>query len=232
MYKHPLISCICITDNRPMLLKRAIDCYLSQNYIRKELVISYPKDDVNTKDFVKMYLRDKINDIELIERDPDVTLGNARNHAIFQCHGDYICIWDDDDWHHPSRLSFQYNSLETTGNHFLGSVLTRIFLFDETSTLGYLSFPYHWDGTLFCKKEMVLQNQYANRNKGEDTHVVPFLNSRGMLAHINEAPFLYIYVYHGSNTWDYTHFKIFIEKSSLLKPGYISKISKQLDIGS
>jgi len=218
---YPLISCICITNSRPKLLQQAISCFESQNYINKELVISYPKNDQLTKELIAS---NKSVNILQIERDPEETLGNARNHALYKCHGDYVCVWDDDDWYHSSRLSFQFNSLHTVGPGFQASILTRIILYDFTTHLGYLSFPYNWDGTLLCRKEMLLQNQYADRNKAEDTHVIPFLHSRKMLAQINESPFLYIYTYHGENTWSYDHFQIFIKKSHLLNQEFIDKV--------
>jgi len=221
---YPLISCICITNNRPNLLEKAIQCFESQNYINKELVISYPKGDLLTKQLIDQYKL--IGDVNILalERETDVSLGNARNQAIYKSHGDYICIWDDDDWYHSSRLFFQFNSLKTEGPSFQASILTRIFLYDYTTHLAYLSFPYHWDGTLFCRKEMILQNQYANLNYAEDTHVVPFLDKRKMLAHIDQSPFLYIYTYHGSNTWPYDHFEIFIKRSHLLTAEYTAKV--------
>ena len=222
---YPLISCICITNNRPALLRQAIACFESQNYINKELVISYPSNDDQTRQLVKQYIN--IN-ILIIEREPKETLGSARNHALYKCHGDYVCTWDDDDWHHSSRLSFQFNSLHSVGPGFQASVLERIFLYDYTTHLAYLSFPYHWDGTLLCRKEMLLQNQYGNINKAEDTHVIPFLHKRKMLAMIGESPFLYIYTYHGSNTWPYDHFEMFIKKSQLLNEEFTAKVRSQL----
>jgi len=225
---HPLISCICITNNRPLLLKQAIKCFEDQNYVNKELVICYPQNDQHTKALIKQYESNDAVNIISVERDPEMTLGNARNHAIYKCHGDYVCMWDDDDWHHPSRLSFQFNSMQTVGPGYQASILTRIFLYDFTTHLGYLSFQYHWDGTLFCRKEMLLQNQYANRNKAEDSHVVPFLHHRKMLSYIDESPFLYIYTYHGNNTWPYDHFEYFIKKSHPLNQETTDKLREIL----
>jgi glycosyltransferase involved in cell wall biosynthesis len=221
---NPLISCICITSNRPVLLQKAIACFESQNYINKELVISYPKDDLATKELLQQYGANEAINILAIERDPKDTLGAARNHALYKCHGDYICTWDDDDWHHSSRLSFQFNSLHTVGPGFQASVLRRVFLYDYTTKLAYLSSRYHWDGTLFCRKEVLLQNQYGEHHKSEDTHVLTFLDNRKMLAHIDESPFLYIYTYHGSNTWPYDHFEIFMQKGHLLNEEFTNKV--------
>lgn len=212
---YPLISCICITNNRPLLLQKAIECFNDQNYPNKQLVISFPEKDQVTKQLVEQLKKTDIP-VLAIERDEEESLGNARNRAIAKSHGEYICIWDDDDWYHSSRLSFQFKSIQDKGLGYQASVLTRILMFDATTKQAYLSFPYTWDGTILCKKEILLQNQYANSQKGEDTHVIKFLSNRKMLLHIEDVPFLYIYVYHGENTWDYQHFEYFLQKSERL----------------
>ena len=225
---YPLISCICVTYNRPEMLKRAIACFEAQNYPNKELVISYPKKDETTRKLLNEIQHNPELNIIKLERDNDESVGNARNIAIAKCKGDYICVWDDDDWYHPSRLSYQFNSMKTNGVGYNASVLTRVLLFDNTAQKAYLSFPYHWENSLLCRKEIILQNQYSHANRGEDTHIIKFLDSKRFLYHIDNAPFLYVYIYHGENTWDYAHYEHLINKSELLpekvKEGIISVI--------
>lgn len=213
---HPLISCICITDSRPIFLKRAIACFEAQNYPNKELVISYPKNDQQSRSVVNL-LKDTELSVLKMEREQEESVGNARNIAIAKCNGDYICVWDDDDWYHESRLSFQFNSMQTIGFGYNASVLTRVLLFDNTTQKAYVSFSYCWENTLLCRKEIILQNQYAHQNKGEDTHIIKFLDGKRFLHHIADAPFLYVYIYHGENTWDYKHYEYLISKSELLE---------------
>jgi glycosyltransferase involved in cell wall biosynthesis len=212
---YPLISCICITNNRPELLQKAIECFESQNYPNKELVISYPQKDHLTKQVISTQEKSNIR-ILAIEREDEESLGNARNQAIIKCKGEYVCIWDDDDWYHSSRLSFQFNSMQERGQGFQASILTRILLYDTTTQQVYLSFPYSWEGTILCRKVILLQNQYKNSNIAEDSHVVSFLSSRSMLFKIEHVPYLYIYIYHGNNTWNYKHFESFLSKSELI----------------
>lgn len=212
----PLISCICITNNRPELLQKAINCFKSQNYINKELVVSYPKNDTSTKKVIAQEQNELLK-ILAIEREPEVSLGEARNQAIKRSNGEYVCTWDDDDWYHPSRVSYQYNSIQNKGDGYQASILTRILLFDETKKEAYYSFNYTWEGTILCRKVMLLQNQYSLIDKGEDSHVIRFLSSKKQLLLLDQAPFLYIYIHHGKNTWNYERFKFFMSKSELLK---------------
>ena len=226
---HPLISCICITHNRSIQLQNSIECFEAQNYPNKELVISYPITDIITKKIVDKLLQNEVYQIKQIERTEDESLGNARNNAIRKCLGDYICIWDDDDWYHPSRLSFQFNSMQIIGQGFQASVLSRILLYNATTNKAYLSFSYTWDGTILCRKEILLQNQYANRDHGEDTHVITFLSGKKLLYEINDSPFLYVYIYHGTNTWNSLHFEHFQDKSEELSIDVTEDIRKMIN---
>jgi len=227
---YPLISCICITDNRPEFLQKTIIYFKNQNYPNKELVISYPQKDKSTPALIdKIRPKSEIN-ILTIERDDKETLGNSRNQAIFKCHGDYICTWDDDDWYHASRLSFQFNSMHNIGRGYQASVLTRVILYDAIKEKSYLSFSYTWDCSLLCRKEIIFQNQYAHLDKGEDTHIIKFLDSRKLLHYVEEAPFLYIYIYHGKNTWNYAHFEYFLKQSEVLNEELTLTIKNLLNI--
>jgi len=215
MNKLPLISCICITSNRSRLLVKAISYFNYQNYPNRELVISFPKKDLLSSQVIYKFIEQNVN-ILPIEREEDESLGNSRNTAIIKCNGDYVCMWDDDDWHHRNRLLLQFNFLSKTSQRYQASILSQILLYDKLTEHSYASFLHTWEGTILCRKEILLQNQYANRNRGEDSHVISFLEKKNQLCHINDAAYLYIYIYHGKNTWDYNHFTYFTVKSYLL----------------
>jgi len=221
----PLVSCICITNNRQALLLKSMECFRQQDYPNLELIISYPENDQATKSLVQ---ESSIRNVIPLERGNELTLGEARNEAVRKCNGEYVCIWDDDDWHHPERISSQIQGLISKKSAGEASVLTRIFLYDNLTGKGYLSFDYTWDGTLLCRKGILLQNQYAHRNSGEDTHIIPFLEARKLLVHVSDRPFLYTYVYHGHNTWAHDHFVFFTERSTPLNNSHLLKVQEQL----
>ena len=212
---YPLISCICITGGRIALLKKAINCFNNQDYPNKEMVVSFPLKDRLTRYVVQKIQKENVNVLP-IERSDDEYLGTARNKAIETANGEYICIWDDDDWYHPSRLSYQYGCLKNADDRFIGCVFSRLLLFDSTLKKTYLSFYYVWEGTLMCQKEFFIKHHYTSKNRGEDSNVIDVLDSGKMLSHIADFPFLYIYVYHGSNTWSNAHFKSFFKRSEIL----------------
>lgn len=225
----PLISCICITSKRIILLKKAINYFKSQDYPNKELVISYPKQDKLTRYTINKILEMEDLKIIKIERCDDRTLGEARNQAINRANGDYMCNWDDDDWYHSSRLSYQFHSMINSKKNYKASVLNQLLLYDQTTKKGYLSFLYTWENTLLCKKEIFIKNTYSNKDRGEDSSIVDFLDAENFLCHISDLPFLYIYIYHSGNTWNYTHFKSFFKKSQLLEDELTQKIRQLIE---
>jgi len=50
--KCPLISCVCVTHNRPNMLERVIKCFEYQTYNNKQLVIVYEELDKLTKAYI------------------------------------------------------------------------------------------------------------------------------------------------------------------------------------
>lgn len=227
---HPLISCICITAHRPGLLLKAIVSFDTQNYPNRELVISYPKDDMETKNLIDNIL--EVSDLRIVrlEREGNESLGNARNHAIANCNGDYICLWDDDDWYHARRLAHQYNTMRTNGQFREASILTRVMLYDATTQKGYLSFPYLWCGSLLCKKDIILQHPFTNNKVAEDAQVIKYLESRKLVDYISDSAFLYLYVYHGSNALSYFHFSYYLKKSEQLDQESTDWMRSLLDV--
>ncbi len=227
---HPLISCICITQNRAPLLLKAIVSFDTQNYPNRELVISYPKQDLETKLLINEIL--KLSDLRIvrIERENGESLGTARNNAIANCNGDYICLWDDDDWYHAKRLAHQFNTMQVNGQFRDASILIRVMLFDATKQMGYLSFPYLWCGSLLCKKDHILRHPFANSNVAEDAPVIKYLESKKLLHYISDSAFLYLYVYHGKNALSYFHFSYYLKKSEQLDQESTNWMRSLLDI--
>ena len=201
----PLISCLCVTKNRQKLLKRAIDCFNKQTYENKQFVILCKDDDLETSDLLKSTPQKNIKTV-IIPSSPQKSLGFMRNLAVKHADGDFICIWDDDDWYHPNRISAQFQILKS--NKKQGSVLTQILMFDGVRNDAYLSLRRnYWEGSLMCEKILFSEREYDNINRGEDTPLVEYLYDTNKLVQIENAANLYIYVYHDNNTWDYNHFE-------------------------
>ncbi|MBC7917305.1 MAG: glycosyltransferase family 2 protein [Rhodoferax sp.] len=194
-----LISCLCVTRNRVAMLRRAVACFLSQTYEARELVILYESDDLATRHFVQTLSDPRILSLE-VGASPRLTLGSLRNLALRACRGAYIAQWDDDDWYAPIRLEAQMFAMASTGRS--GCVLTNWTLYDAVTRTAMLSGSRCWEGSLVARREAV--PPYAEISKQEDTPVIERMLHANQLAGLNR-PDLYVYVYHGENTWERAH---------------------------
>lgn len=202
----PTVTCICITRQRPSLVRNALAYFYNQTFLSRQLVIVF-----EGKDSLPWNILSEHSDITLIELAPgsDLTLGARRNLAIENAQGNYICVWDDDDWHHPHRLEIQMNNLLM--NEKPANVLSRLMLFDSIRGETYLSSKRYWEGTLLCRKDILNDNlQYGLLDLEEDNELLSKLQKRDLVS-VTQAPFLYTYVYHGSNTCDSKHFQQLFE---------------------
>jgi len=107
----PLISCIMPTRGHLVPARFAIDCFRRQSYPAKELVIICRSPDSEVKRHV-----DALGDPSIRAFDaPDAaTVGDLRNEAVARSRGEFVATWDDDDLHHPDRLTLQMRALRVT----------------------------------------------------------------------------------------------------------------------
>ena len=205
MNTNPLISCLCITKNSAALLLRAIECFEAQTYENRELLVLYETDNAEIEK-VTQQKKQTGSAIQFIEipASPKQNLGGLRNLSIELCNGEFFSQWDDDDWYSADRLEVQLNQLvkENADVCFLGYWI----LFDHTNNTAYLSFKRNWEGTILCKKSLFNDDcKYALLPRAEDTAFTKAIAQRYVDTQLLQ-PWVYIYTYHGNNTWEYSHF--------------------------
>jgi glycosyltransferase involved in cell wall biosynthesis len=222
----PLISCICVTKNRPALLRRAIGCFRRQTYVNKELLIVYDEGDQCTEEVINTISSKNIRYLR-VPAGLKMTLGALRNFGIEHAKGELICQWDDDDWYHIGRLEFQQAVIRETG--MKGCVLTQWIIYDEKLKKAYFSISRLWEGSLMCDRDTLIKHKYANKKKSEDSDLVTFLFTHHYLFPLDEVPHLYIYTYHGKNTWGRGHFNYYFKLSQEMDSLSSSKISALLE---
>lgn len=202
----PLVSCICITHNDIRFLSRAIESFQRQTYPHKELVVAFSADNVAASDLIKKLTDSSIKTL-VFEKSQALTLGEKRNLAIKFSSGFYFMVWDDDDWYHVARISTHVKSLE--GSNYCSSVLSNVILYDGDASQAYLSSTrWAWEQTLFCRKSIFEDPAFRYRHlaRGEDSPLVSMLKKSDLLLTISH-PELYIYVYHGKNTFQRDHWE-------------------------
>jgi len=196
------------------MLKNSINCFEAQSYPNKQMVIVCQERDVATIEFLRANRAAHIKVVE-VELGSKRTLGALRNLGIESSDGSFICVWDDDDWHDIDRLKNQYSVLEQ--GRYLGSILRSILVLDATTDKLYRSHSRNWECTLLCDRRLFAERMYDLKEKGEDSPVVQHFMKKGYLCQTSSSPELYVYVFHGRNTWDRVHFQDFFDRGLLIK---------------
>jgi glycosyltransferase involved in cell wall biosynthesis len=207
------ISCLTVTLDRLDLLKKSIQCFCDQTYLSKELVIVSD----GKKEF-KNAVRDHVHalerkDIKLVFLEAShYTLGMLRNISMEAAEGDIICQWDDDDMYHPERLACQVECM-------LRKQAQACFLTDQLCYFSVSNKLYWVDwcsggqrnsiipGTMmmFKKKQIRYPESGAFAKAGEDTIFFNKINISMKIARLSNCGYLYVYTYHGKNTYQQQH---------------------------
>lgn len=209
------------------MLKRVIACFESQSYPCLEMIIVWEEDDMQTELFLRQIEPGGRYKLCKVPVNPiKKSLGELRNLSIQRAEGEYVCQWDDDDWYDPERLSIQMARLKSSGKP--ACILSRWIIFDAVTGKSYLSKRRLWEGSILCHKEFMQENSYPVLSKGEDTPVIQSLFDRQLLEVMDDEPEIYIYVCHGSNTWEREHFERIFEESTELDGQYTMQIQTLL----
>jgi glycosyltransferase involved in cell wall biosynthesis len=212
----PLMSCLTVTGKRIRLLKRSIQHYLLQRYPHRELVI-VAQGDARYRQALTDHLAELGRaDIRLEFCDDGATLGRLRNLSLDAARGELICQWDDDDCNHPDRLVVQAEHMWreraaacfftdhlqlVTGDraiHWIDWVTSR-----PTSPLKWQLLP----GTVMMAKDRRFRypEQGPSAVRGEDTAFLDDLYDVIPVAALRDAGYLYLYTFHGRNTFSEEH---------------------------
>lgn len=160
-------------------------------------------------------IRKSESNIFFVELDTklNLSLGYKRNLSVSFASGNYICIWDDDDYYDNNRLYNQFNFLKFTKKSACS--LSSLIIYDEADKKRYLSSerPGGWEGSILCKKDEM--GFFASLNRKEDTPVLDYLKRTGKLS-VMEDPELYKYCIHRSNISGENHFAKLLKNSLAL----------------
>ena len=195
----PLVSCLMVTRGRVFPARCAIACFQYQTYENRELIIVVDDPACELISYVTSLNDDRIHLVEVATGER--TLGELRNIAVASAHGEYVCQWDDDDLYAAERIQTQLAALLLT--RASACVLRRWTLWwPETNRLA-ISGARLWEGSILALKRVM--PPYPALRRGEDTEMMESLTHRGRVLSL-EAPNLYLYIHHGSNTFNQQHF--------------------------
>jgi glycosyltransferase involved in cell wall biosynthesis len=213
--RKPLVSCLTITRDRPELLRRCVEQFLSQTYPEKELVIVVdPRSafDEWLPEF-EVWL-DGHPDVS-IEIGSSSTVGGLRNETVKLSLGPIIATWDDDDLNHPERIARQVETMDAHGAR--ASYLPNVGVYLQDSK----KFSIACFDTFGAAPSMVAWKDsmipYEEVERSSDAIVQRHHFNAKVLVTAPDDPWLYVRVYHGKNIWEREHFEQIISMNSFRK---------------
>ena len=153
------------------------------------------------------------------------SLGELRNKAMDIADTDYMIQWDDDDFSHHNRLTYQ---VENTQQDYMSTFRWEIncnlrdgnrFANNGKSIRGK-GFP----GTMLWPKT---DYRFPDKGKAEDTEFVLHFAKARKLHVIANPPMMYLRFYHGYNTWSQKHVmqrKPGSRDLNQIEDGYVSSV--------
>tara|TARA_R100000541_G_scaffold48420_1_gene55505 strand:+ start:184 stop:870 length:687 start_codon:yes stop_codon:yes gene_type:complete len=222
------VSCITVTKNRLSLLKTSIKHFNSQTHSNKEMIIVYYNTDKETRNWISDNI-DSLNSQNIMPymfvEDDGLNLGTIRNYAVSKATGEWLCIWDDDDYYREDRISEQLKFC--IENNTDACTLKSVLIYSNKMQEVKLSFERFegWEGSLLCRSESM--PKYKNLKKGEDTPVVNFLIENNNLKTMFN-PDLYVYIFHDNNISGDRHKEELLDNSLELSVNKIREIKEKI----
>lgn len=155
-----LVSCLCPTYNRPLLLGESIRCFLDQDYPNKELIVLNDQEGVNLK------LENCPNNIRIVNHPKRFdSLGEKRNYLKSLSSGEYYCIWDDDDLYAPFRLSESVYFMENYPDY---DIIKLKDAFISVDNKNYKVATNRFHAQAVIRKSYMDKTEYPLKSIGED----------------------------------------------------------------
>lgn len=162
---HPFVSIVCVTYNRRPFIESLFQCIRDQDYpaSRYEIIIVDDGTD-KIRDIVK---KSKMPQIRYFEVSEKMSLGRKRNysHTLVDKRSKYISYFDDDDYHHPNRVSHAVNVLEKTPSAMCSGTSELYVYFNNIKKMyqfGPYSLNHATAGTFTFRTELTKTSFYDN----------------------------------------------------------------------
>jgi len=211
----PLVSCLMLSRNRLAIAMRSMRFYHDQRYPNLELVVVSQGTEEYINQLARHAQRHGIRNVRVVAAEPGLPIGALRNISLESAHGDIVCQWDDDDCYHPERVSRQFQELTQQDAQ-------ACYLADHLHLLLPSRRVYWNDWTRNEAREheyrvlpgtVMMVNDHRRRypengpraDCGEDLSMGTQLYRTVPVATVHAMGWLYLYVFHGSNTMSEHH---------------------------
>jgi glycosyltransferase involved in cell wall biosynthesis len=193
----PLVSCLCVTQNRPEFIPWLLWNFDRQEWKRRELVIVDSSNE-------PLEIEGRA-EVRVIHAPRGTSAGKARNIALRAAAGEMLAWFDDDDWQHPERLSRLVPLLRTCaeswGASHVGPSHGWFLDVDERGCQAY-RWPEHaiFNGSLFLTSQVRNHRFPEWFGPGEDTRwIMDVIHAGAGAALVDPDPVLFFWICHDRN---------------------------------
>jgi glycosyltransferase involved in cell wall biosynthesis len=209
------VSCLMVTRDRLVLAKRSIRCFAAQTHPNRELVVLCDGEPRVRGGLERYAAALGLANVRFIQEPrSDMTLGALRNVAMAQASGDVVCQWDDDDCYHPDRIRAQLaHMLKDKGRACF--LTDQLHYREDDSTVRWVDWTLGGTsvrdrmipGTLMMFRDDRFRYPETGEaaRRGEDSVLLDALCDTVEVSAAKDLGHLYLYTYHGRNTFSKEH---------------------------
>lgn len=163
-----LVSCITPTYNRRAFWPRCVQYFLSQDYPNLEWVVV----DNGTDPIYDLLPKDaRINYVSLPQ--PKMTHGELMNICCSSARGEYLIVWDDDDWYAPDRISRQVAPFDDPNIDVTGTGRLYYYLHGTKNAYRYQNWTVQkWIGAIALRKSVWETKKFSHIPQGADVFML------------------------------------------------------------
>ncbi|MFE9690595.1 glycosyltransferase [Micromonospora sp. NPDC005806] len=201
MPRTPLVSCVMPTRDRNEFAVQAVRYFLGQNYPHRELVVvadgpvDLPPDP-------------RVRVLTAGRTATPSSIGALRNLGCTAARGEFVVLWDDDDWHGPTRVSDQVAPL--LEGHADITALAGLDWFEPATWRAWRLTPeLHrkmlrrdvYAGTMAFRRGLLRHHRFPDWSLAEDADFLDRAVRAGARLRRINGQGRYVYVRHGGNSW-------------------------------
>lgn len=197
------VALICVT-NRPENTSLMLGNLNRQFAPNREVVLV-----LNAPDFDESAIRRALQTfsrVTILERSPEVPLGQCLNTAMANTDARVVAKFDDDDCYCTNYLDDMVSALSWSGAAVVGKHSYLAYL--EFENVSILRFPGHeWSftgyiagGTIVVDRQAVPKISFQHQTLGEDTSFLADVEKQGGLI-LSTGAMGFVQLRHGANTW-------------------------------
>lgn len=103
----PLVSVAIVTYQHARFVEAAVRSVLDQDYERIEIVVSDDNSTDGTQAVLQRLATEHPDRLTVVLNDGDRSVARNVNRALAQCRGDFVCLFDGDDYLLPGKIAAQ-----------------------------------------------------------------------------------------------------------------------------